>query len=849
MTSLSNFYTSVAISRGDILLRGYEGEQKIQRRIAYKPSLYIHSKQGNSEYRNLKGAAVDKIEFGSIGEARDFVKRYSEVENFHVYGMTNYTYAFINEQYPGELDYDPKKISKVNIDIEVAADQGFPSIQRADKEITAITMKKDDVYIVIGCGLFDVTKLPEDIQPKVKYMKCADEAELLLKFLDVWRSKWFSPDLVTGWNIEIFDIPYMVNRIKRVLGEAMAKKMSPWEIVEERTISVAGRDHQTYTLVGISTLDYLQLYRKFSFTMQESYKLDHICHIELGERKMDYSEFDSLFDLYKKDYQKFIEYNIRDVDLVDRLEDKLKFIEQVFAIAYDGKVNYQDAFTSVRMWDIIIHNYLLSQKIVIPNNRVGTKDRQIIGAFVKDPNVGIHKWVVSFDLNSLYPHLIMQYNISPETFVGQIASLGGEEGVDKIMGGYLDDLSVRNQLITQNVACAASGCMFDKDYRGFLPKLMEKMYNDRVVYKKRMIEYKQKQEVEPSEENIKKIAQNHNMQLAKKIQLNSAYGALSNEYFRWFDPKLAESITLSGQLSIKWIEREMNKYLNNLFKTKDNDYVLACDTDSMYITLERLVDQCGLTGNATEEIVKFLDRVCEDKLEPFIERCYEQLGRYVNAYEQKMKMKREAIADKGIWTAKKRYILNVWNNEGVSYSEPKLKMMGIEAVRSSTPQACRNNIKKAIGVIINQDEDAIIAFINKFRLEFSQLPFEDVAFPRGCKGLTEYGDSNTIYRKATPIQVRGALVYNHLLKQKKLDQRYQLIQEGDKIKFCYMKLPNPIRENVIACQGNLPRQLGLDQYIDYDTQYDKAFVEPIKTILDAIGWRVEKKASLDNFWS
>lgn len=844
MTSLVKFYTNVSLNKDHILLRGYYGSERIHRRIPYKPTLYISSRNNTGEYRNLKGKLCDSIKFESISEARDYVKRYSEVEGHTIYGMTNYVYAFINEYYP-EVDYDPKMISKVNIDIEVAADQGFPDIRTADKEITAITMKHNDSYIVLGCGEFTTDN------PKVKYTKCKDEAELLVKFLDVWRN--LNPDLITGWNVEMFDIPYIVNRITRVLGQYMAKKLSPWELLEERVVKTAYGDIQIYVPVGISTLDYLALYRKFSFKMQESYKLDHICHVELGERKMDYSEYDSLFDLYKKDYQKFIEYNIRDVDLVDRLDDKLKLIEQAFAIAYDGRVNYQDAFTSVRMWDVIIHNYLLRQKIVIPQNVKSKKDRQIFGAFVKDPQVGMHKWVVSFDLNSLYPHLIMQYNISPETFVQQIPTLGGEEGVEKILDGYLNDPTIRPLLIDNNLTCAASGCMFDRDYQGFLPKLMQRMYDDRVVYKKKMIEAKKAQEANPCYENEKAIAQNHNMQLAKKIQLNSAYGALSNEYFRWFDPKLAESITLSGQLSIKWIEREINIYLNKLFKTKEVDYVIACDTDSMYITLERLVSSVGLEESPVPDVVKFLDKVCEEKLEPFIDKCYSRLGEYVNAYDQKMKMKREAIANKGIWTAKKRYILNVWNNEGVAYHEPQLKMMGIEAVRSSTPQACRTNIKKCIAVIMNETEDATIAYIQKFRKEFETLPFEDVAFPRGCKNLNDYRDPNQIYKKgagvSTPIHVRGALLYNWLLKQKKLDQRYPLIQDGDKIKFCYMKLPNPLRENVFACPGNLPRQLGLDQYIDYDTQFEKSFVEPIKTILDSIGWRIEKKASLDDFFS
>jgi DNA polymerase elongation subunit (family B) len=846
---MSKFYTSVALYRNNILLRGYDDGQRVQHTIPCKPYLFVHSKNANSSYRNLKGKQVDKVEFDSPSAARDFIKRYSGVEGFTYYGFTNFVYPFINDHYPGDVDYDPRLISVVNIDIEVAADQGFPNIQQADKEITAITMKKDSMYVVLGCGEFITDN------PNVKYIRCRDESELLYKFLDVWRSKSFSPDVVTGWNVEFFDIPYIVNRIKRVLGETTAKKLSPWELLEERTITIAGRDNQVYVPTGITILDYLQLYRKFSFTMQESYRLDHIANIELGERKLDYSEYEGLFDLYKRNYQLFIEYNIRDVDLVGKLEDKLKLIEQVYAIAYDGKVNYQDTFTSVRMWDVIIHNYLLSQNIVVPQLRVTEKERQIIGAYVKDPQVGMHKWVVSFDLNSLYPHLMMQYNVSPETYVGHISAINGDDGVQKILDGYLNEPSIRNQLMSSNVTCAASGCMFDKDYQGFLPRLMQKMYDDRVVYKKRMIEAKQQHELNPTSDTEKAIAQNHNMQLAKKIQLNSAYGALSNEYFRWFDPKLAESITLSGQLSIKWIEREMNKYLNKLFKTKDVDYVIACDTDSMYITLERLVSQCYDESAEIGEVVKFLDRACEDRLEPFIESCYEQLSGYVNAYDQKMKMKREAIANKGIWTAKKRYILNVWNNEGVQYTEPKLKMMGIEAVRSSTPAACRENIKKCIKVIMNETEQATMDFIQKFRTEFSKLQFEDVAFPRGVKlsytvkeGESIYNRNYVLGQKSLPIHVRAALLYNDMLKKGKLDQRFPLIQDGDKIKFCYMKVPNPVRENVFACSGALPKQLGMDKYIDYDTQYDKAFVEPIKTILDAIGWQVEKKASLEDFF-
>jgi DNA polymerase elongation subunit (family B) len=830
---MSRFYTSAFLYRNEIHLRGFEGGKRIQRKLPCKPYLFVNSKREDAVYHTLNGAPVDRIDFDSSGDARDFVKRYSDVDGFDLYGLTNYLYTFLNDHYPGSVDYDPKLISVVNIDIEVAADAGFPDPAIADKEVTAITLQCGDVYVVIGCGEF-TTK-----DPNVKYIRCDNETKLLLKFLDAWRS--INADIVTGWNIEGFDIPYLVNRIRRVLSDEMINKLSPWNMVEKRMIMRGDRTDVVYDIYGIASLDYLELYKKFSFSNQESYRLDYISSVELGVKKIDYSEYGSLLDLYKQDYQKFIEYNIRDVELVKKLDDKLKLIEQVYAIAYDAKVLYPDAMTSVRIWDVIIHNYLLNQRIVIPQKKSGDKSKNIIGAWVKDPLLGMHKWVVSFDLNSLYPHLIMQYNISPETYCGSL-NLNPDTAVEQLMSGYLD--GERDVMIERNLTCTGSGIIFHKNKHGFLPKLMEKMYDDRVVYKKKMLEAKRQHELNPTYETEKAIAQNHNMQLAKKIQLNSAYGALSNKYFRWYDDELAESITLSGQLAIKWIERDMNIYLNRLFNTEKKDYVIACDTDSMYITLDDLVSQCGLEDRSTDDIVAFVDKVCEDKLEPFIDKCYQRLSEYVNAYSQKMKMKREAIADKGIWTAKKRCVLSVWNLEGVQYSEPKIKLTGIEAVRSSTPAACRDSIKKCLKVILEKDEDSVIQFIEDFRRKFVELPFDQVAFPRGCSGMKEYklGD------KGIPIHVRAALLFNKTVKDKKLENRYELIKDGDKIKFCYMKMPNPVKENVFACPTNMPPEFGLDKYIDYDMQYEKAFVDPIKTILDAIGWKVAKRGSLEDFF-
>jgi len=843
-----NFYTNVHLHKNEILLRGFENGQRIHKSIPLRPYLFTTDRVSLDEYKTLEGKTVFKKEFDSIYEARNYKQENENVSGKTLYGLTNYLYQFINDHYPGVIDYDPKLISTVVIDIEIEADGGFPDISVADRAVTAITLTKNSKSIAFGYHEFKTDN------PNITYLKCKDENDLLEKFITVWRSKQFLPDIITGWNVEFFDMPYLLNRITRLKGIEAAKRLSPWGLLTEREVEITGKQYTIPVIVGITILDYLQLYRKFSFTMQESYKLDHIAFVVLGERKLDYQAlgYENLTEFYEKDFQKYMEYNIRDVELVYKLDDKLKFIDQVFALAYDGKVNYLDTFTSVRMWDIIIHNYLLEQKVVVPmfNPSDREKDEPIVGAYVKDPQVGMHEWVVSFDLNSLYPHLIMQYNISPETYKGTFSSLATSEGVEKILGGALNDFGIRNEMLSCNYTVAASGCYYDRDRQGFLPKLMEKMYNDRVKFKNEMLDAKRKYEKEKTYELEKEIARCHNMQLAKKIQLNSAYGALANKFFRWFDTRFAESITKSGQLSIRWIENKINEYFNKALKTQGVDYVIAVDTDSMYIDFGPFIKKAfeGQQSPSKEKIIEMIDKYCQSALEPFIDKQYDELAVYVNAYDQKMKMKREAIADKGIFIAKKRYILNVHDNEGVRYKEPKLKMMGVEAVRSSTPAIVKESITKAFNIIMNDTEDDLIKFVEQTKDNFFQQPFDVVAFPRGCKELGKWQDVNTIFKTGTPIHVKGALLYNHFLKQKQLDKKYDLVNRGEKIKFCYLKTPNYIGEHVISTPGKLPKELNLDSYIDYNKQFEKAFIDPLQSILNTIGWHVEKRNNLEAFF-
>jgi DNA polymerase elongation subunit (family B) len=821
----------------NFLVRGYDNGQHFMTREKFYPTLFVPTSK-KTKYKTLTGDNVDSVKPGTVRECREFVKKYDGVENFKIFGNTGYIYQYISDMYSeDEIKFDISKIKLSTLDIEVKSENGFPDVESAAEEILLITIQDYTTKQIRtwGQGPFN------NKQQNVIYRQFDSEYALLNDFINWWMIEDNTPEVLTGWNIELYDIPYLSRRLERVLGEKLMKRLSPWGLVTEDEIYIAGRKHISYDVGGITQLDYLNLYKKFTYTNQESYRLDYIASVELGQKKLDHSEFDTFKDFYTHGWQKFVEYNIIDVELVDRLEDKMKLIELAITMAYDAKVNYADVFYQVRMWDTIIYNYLKKRNIVIPPKERSDKDSKYAGAYVKEPIPGKYDWVVSFDLNSLYPHLIMQYNISPETLQD---TRHPSATVDKILN---EELTF--EMYKDNAVCA-NGAMYRKDVRGFLPELMELIYDERKIYKKKMLAAKQAYEKTPTKKLEKEIARCNNIQMARKIQLNSAYGAIGNQYFRYYKLANAEAITLSGQVSIRWIENRMNGYLNKLLQTESVDYVIASDTDSIYLNLGPLVDKflSNRSDNKTK-VVELLDKVCQDKLEPFIERSYSELANYVQAYEQKMIMKRENIAERGIWTAKKRYILNVWNSEGVQYSEPKLKVMGIEAVKSSTPAPCRQMIKDGLKLMMNGTEEDVIEFIDKCRVEFKALPPEQIAFPRTVSDVRKYHSHSSIYSKGTPIHARGALLFNHYIKDKKLTNKYSLIANGEKIKFLYLKKPNIIQENVISFIQDFPHELGLDKYIDYDLQFEKSFVEPLKAILDAIGWNVEKTVNLELFFA
>ena len=828
-----NFYKNVIEHRGKLLIRGVFNGKDYSEKLDFSPILYALT-QEESEYKTLQGQNLKPIEFNSISDARKF-KREVATENSPIFGLDRFHYQYIGKEYPNRIDWSRDYIKIFSLDIETTCENGFPDVENPTEELLCITIKNQSNKQIITWGVGDFHTNREDIT----YIKCKSENHLMMEFMKFWLKNY--PDVITGWNTKFFDVPYLMNRIRLVAGDKVINKMSPWKLIERKQIHYRGKDQTVYDLFGIINLDYLELYRLFVPQKQESYKLDHIGEIELGQNKNE-NPYETFKEFYEKDYQKFVDYNIQDVELVDALEDKLRLIDLSLTIAYESKVNYDDIFSQVRLWDTLIANHLMSKKICVPPREDQVKETKYVGAYVKEPNPGLYKWVVSFDINSLYPHIIIQYNISPEKILG-VKSNG--VSVERMLEGRtpLDYLETEGACITPN------GALFKTDSQGFLPEMMETMYKERVVYKNKMLDAKKRKEETGDSSLDKEISRYHNIQWARKIALNSAYGAIGNQYFRYYDVRQASGITTAGQFIIRFIENKMNEYLNNILQTKGKtDYVVASDTDSIYVTLDKLVEKT-CQGKTDEQIVNFLSKVCDNKLEPYIEKCFSQLSKYTNAFKNAMVMKREVITNKAIWVAKKRYMMNVLDEEGVRLAKPKLKIMGIEAVKSSTPQVCRGKIKEAINIIMSKDENTLQNFIKDFKQEFSKLPAEQVSFPRSCNNVKKYRSSKDIFIKGSPIHVKGALIYNYQIKKMKLQNKYPLIQDGDKIKFVKLLEQNPFRFDVISYVTKLPTEFKLENCIDYEIQFEKTFLDPMRFILEAIGWQAEKQATLEDFFA
>lgn len=849
-----NFYTNATRYKNDILYRGIEDGKRVFYRDRFQPTLYQKNPASTYNLRTMDGVRVTPIELESMGAASAYLKKY-QTEDGMVHGNTNYVAQYLSEKFPeAEIDYDFDQICTSYTDIETTCEDGFPDVDNPTEQITVITSYDtvNKTYFVFthkevkgakGNLDFDLSDPANRTEALIKKLKIDHrvydtEREMILAFLEYWQSIY--PDIVTGWNLALFDIPYIIGRMILLFGDEKAAELSPWNKIDRHEVEVFKKMRTKYAIYGVAIMDYLDLYKKFTQGNRSSYKLDYIANLELGYGKVSYDEHGAMHLFYKNDFPRFVEYNIVDVVLIVELERQRRMIELAVFMAYWTRVNFEHIHSPVRMIESIASSHMLNKGIVFPPMHDRTKTRQNKGAYVKPPLVGKHDWVVSFDVASLYPSIIMQQNISPEVLV--------EDGY---VGVTVDEIISRTADLTTDVksneCVCGNGWKFRTDKSAILPDIIERLFAARQANKKKMLEAdralqdtnltaSQKKQLKETKE-IYDIRQN-----SLKILLNSFYGAFANEAFIFFDMRLAEAVTYTGQVAIKWAQKAVNEYLNNLLKT-DSDYVIAIDTDSLYITLDEVVKRVMPNETDPQKITQFLDNVCKEKISPLLQSSYKDLAKYLNSRKPCIDMKREIIASHGVWTGKKHYALNVYNKEGTSYSKPELKLVGLETAKSSTPQVIRDALTESISILMNKDEQTLLNYVEGVKKEYFTRPLEEIAYPRGVTEIAKYHsmDPMLMVAKGCPVHVRGCIMFNKLIEQHKVDHLHAKIREGDKIKYAYLKKPNPTRQHVIGFADKLPPQFELDEYIDRKVMYEKQFVEPLQSLVKHAGWSVKSR--------
>ena len=831
------FYTACAIKGNKILVRGYKDGVRFTDSVSFKPSLFIKSDK-ETKYKTLNGIGVKRMIFDTLYDCREFLKQYEDLNDSPIYGNTDFVTQYLLETYESEVVYDLSQIKIAYFDIETETEGGFPDLRNPNEKINIIGLRISGVN-------YAITEKQVSI-PNCKLILVSSEKELIQKFFELLRNE--DIDVITGWNVKLFDIPYIIGRARLFFDDKEIQSWLPFNLMKERETNIGGTDYRLFEFPGYVILDYMDLYKKFSGTSQESYALNFIAKAELDEQKLDYAEYGSLREFYTKDFQRFAEYNIQDVELVEKLDNKLRLIDLAVSIAYEAKIPFDVVFFATRIWGTICCDYLLRKDIIPPIQTSYAKDDQFVGAYVKDVAPGLYKNVVSFDATSLYPSIIMGWNISPETCVKKDASLSADDFLkrkEKQVPSLVEEAS------KQNACLSCNGSMFTNDIRGFIPILIERTFNQRKDAKNKMLELEKEYEQSKDTNLLPRIAALKIRQSVKKILANSLYGCLGNPAFIYSSPELATAVTVTGQVIIRTAENAMNGYIRHLTKNNDKDYVLAVDTDSVYLNLDEIVTQIQQKAKISD-ITDFVDKICEQKIQPELKKEMDFLAKTLNCIENKIFFKREAIASAGMFIAKKRYALLVQDLEGVRFEDPKLKIMGLETARSSTPAIVRKKLKDCIKIILTKTPEELRQYVNEFYDEFMVLPISDVAAPRGVKGILKYTDKTKIYQTGTPIATKAALLYNSYSKKIGIDKQYPTIKENDKMKFVFVKVPNPYgmagKDAVMGFINSPPTELQLEKYIDRTKQFEKTFKEPLDNILQAINWKLNAEVSLEDFF-
>jgi len=837
------FYTNVSLINNRIHMRYIENGVRKQNDFAFTPELFIPSPK--SEFRDLYGKTFRPVEVESAKVAREKVAASRGIEGYTICGNPKPEFEFIAKNFDGHIEFESKYVNIAYLDIEVFTDGTFPEPAEAKFPINAISFRIHGKTHAFGLTYDDVTY--ESKKDDVEVYLFDSEEKLLMEFVDLWSSSEI--DIISGWNSNSFDIPYICRRIEGIFGEKFLRKLSPFHRVfsVERKNDFGNKEVQ-YKISGISQLDYLAVYKKFTFKNRESYKLDYIAQVELNERKEDVSDYDNLFDLYEKDFELFMDYNIKDTELVERLDDRLKLMEISLSLAYFSKVNFEDIFSPMRYWENIIHNYLYENFIVSPiDKKVNEKSEKFEGAYVKNPIVGKHDFLVSFDFTSLYPYILRTFNISPETIVDMREDVDIVSVLNKTL-----DLSEEKE---RDLTVATNGARFSRKHTGFIPALVKRMLDLRKNAKKDMITTKQeieklKTENAPADEiaNLEKKAKAlFNMQLVAKVAANSFYGICGLKYFRFYDIRLSEAVTLSGQAANRFVEQRVNQYLNKILETANRDYTVYMDTDSCYFDLSGMVKKFA-HNKTKEQQYEFVKKVGYSKLTDVINDAIVEFNDYLNVHDPVLDMKMEAVGS-GVFIAKKKYIMSIVHMEGVDYAEPEMKMTGVEAVKSSTPAPARKALTDCAQIIVTGSEDELIEYVDKFRKNWTSLPPDEIALPTSVNGIRKYHIEGNQYKLGCPMHIRAAINYNHWIQRKEIDMYYSDIKDGSKAKYIFLIKNNKTKENVIAFPNKLPKELDLHSKIDYNTQLERSFLSPLKIMLEPTKWSYERKANLMDLFS
>jgi DNA polymerase elongation subunit (family B) len=838
------YYTNVSTNWGKILYRGYKindsgNKIRVQGKLDYQPTLYVETTE-DTQYQSLFGKKLKEKQFDSIPAAREFVKSYSGVMPVYGYAPNRMEYDFIARGFPNVLEVLLSDLKIIGFDIEtkvgVNGPSGVPDPYLALEEITHIAFQ-DHLTEKVTC--FTTAKISLVEEENTAYTVFPDEATLLSAIIRYIVDE--DPDILYGFYSTFFDIPYIINRIRNVLGDTAVNRLSPFGVISEREFEVNNEVHKEYEIVGRTLFDTQLLYKKFVLTKRESYSLDSLSKIELGVGKLEnpcttFKEFSES----EEHIDRFARYNVIDTKRLTELDKKCGLLALAVSLAYLTKSNYPDVNSPVRYWECYIMAMLLGENKFVEVERQRNSGGEIPGAYVEEPVPGFYDWVVSIDATALYPSIMKCLNLSPETLVGVAP--------DVTVQGLLGGKTHTDYGVGPEYSLAANGAMFHHEFVGIVPRLVDNVLVGRRIAKNEMLRLKQLY-VNTHDETYKKQSELQNiLQGALKVAANSFFGVFLQKGFMFYDPRIGEAITLTGQYIIIKVGDHCNKRFNEFFKTTDIRYTIYRDTDSCFFTLGNIVKKYW-PNTPDLKIVDALDKLIETKLRPFIDEATDSIALAQNHYTKTIFFKRENICSGGFWMAKKKYALKVYDSEGVRYPDGDYKIMGIEVVRSSTPEIARKSLKDCVASVIDKDIEKVREISNKAHAEFMVVPIEQIAFPRSANNLLKYSSEETIYTQGTPIAVRGSLLHNQCVKNLSLTDKYQYIREGDKIRFIYLKQPNHIKENIISFIDTLPIEFDLEKYVDRELQFEKVFLAPLDKIMVAVGWSLKEPDTLEDFFS